>query len=556
MEKFYSHWQLSETPRVLLADDSISNRVQIKQLLRHLDIQIIEAETGRETVKLVSQGEFGAILLDLDMPDMNGFDTAEHIVREGFAPNTPIIILSGATMNENQLVRGYETGAVDSIHWSDLPIVLPAKLKFYLNYYRQKKDLESTNQTKSEFLSNMSHELRTPLNSILVLAQLLSENSERNLSDKQLKFANTIYSSGTDLLNLINEILDLSKVESGMMEFVIDDMNVKHFISDTARKIRHTALRKGLGFDVSVAPSVPRIIQADSVRVNQILNNLLSNAIKFTSSGRVTLNVFLPDESIVTPSRVLAPGEAIAFAVTDTGIGVPADKKHLIFEAFRQVDGSIRRKYGGTGLGLSISKKLALIMGGELIFRSQEGQGSTFVLYLPVFPEEKDAMPDAGNYANRDGASGISVLPDDVTSEARESGLSVSADVMSVLSGKRVLLVEDDIINVFVMLSLLDKVNMQVIVAAGGLEAIEKLTAEKVDLILMDMMMPEMDGYEATQKIKAESQYAHLPIIAVTAKAMKGDRDKCFLAGVDGYITKPVLAEALFSEIFACLTRA
>ena len=547
MDKYYSDWQIDQTPRVLLADDSISNRVQIKQLLKHLDIQILEAASGEETIHLVSKHEFSVILLDIEMPTMNGFDTAERIVKSGFAENTPIIFLSGATMDDTQLLRGYETGAVDSIHWADLPILLPAKLKFYLKYYRQKKDLESTNQTKSEFLSNMSHELRTPLNSILVLAQLLAENPENNLNEKQLKFAKTIYGSGTDLLNLINEILDLSKVESGKMEFVIDEVHLGHFLEDIERKIRHTATRKGLRFDVTTEPELPEYLETDSVRVNQILNNLLSNAIKFTSTGSVTLKVFQPNESIRTPSRMLLPGEAVAFAVIDTGIGVADNKKHLIFEAFRQADGSIRRKYGGTGLGLSISKKLAHIMGGELIFHSQEGRGSTFVLYMPVAPEEYDRPRETIT-------DGFTLSPENqLHLPPRDSGVLVSPDILNALSGKRALIVEDDIINVYVMLSLMDEVGMETVVAGNGIEALDKLRTESVDLVLMDMMMPEMDGYEATTKIKANTETKALPVIAVTAKAMKGDREKCFEAGVDAYITKPVLAETLYSEMFGCL---
>ncbi len=549
MEKFYSDWQMNVTPRVLLADNSIANRVQIKQLLKNLEIQIMEADSGEETRELVSKYEFGAVLLDVNMPDIGGFETARIIATHPMAQHTPIIFYSGARMNKQEIARGYETGAVDSIHWSDLPVVLPAKLKFYLNYYRQKKDLESTSQTKSEFLSNMSHELRTPLNSILVLAQLLADNSERNLSEKQLKFANTIYSSGTDLLNLINEILDLSKVESGRMEFVIDQMELTGFIRDIERKISYTATQKGLKFNVHIDSEVPPFIMADSVRVHQVLNNLLSNAIKFTATGEVSLNVFEPSEPVRTPRHVLQPGESIAFAVVDTGIGIPEDQKGVVFEAFRQADGSIKRKYGGTGLGLSISRKLAHIMGGELIFKSQVGEGSTFVLYLPqrqiVRAREHKVLMKQNVHPAEERAGMV----------RQRTGETIPPDISDLLRGKRCLLVEDDIINVYVLLSLFDKVGIETAVASNGVEALAKLPTETVDFILMDMMMPEMDGYEATARIKSNPDTKHLPIIAVTARAMKGDREKCVQASVDGYVTKPILAEALFNEIFACLTR-
>lgn len=547
MDEFFTNWSMNDKPKVLLADDSMANRVQLKQLLSRLDINIIEAASGREAIKLVTQYEFGAILLDVNMPDINGFETASAIASEGFTTHTPIIFLSGVTIDQNQIFKGYEMGAVDYIQWMDIPNILPAKLNFYLNYYKQKKELESANQTKSEFLSNMSHELRTPLNSILVLAQLLGDDSESNLNDKQLKFANTIYSSGTDLLNLINEILDLSKVESGMMEFVIDDVQISSFIEDIERKITHTASNKGLRLEIELAPNLPDIIKVDGMRVGQILNNLLSNAIKFTSTGTVTLRVFEPCESIRISNHYLIPGQSIAFAVADTGIGVSDDKKNLIFEAFRQADGSIRRRYGGTGLGLSISKKLAAKMGGELIFQSQQNKGSTFVLYLPQKPH-----PAADLKKQLESELPISQYKNPAL-KLQNTGETLPPEMTMELKGKRALLVEDDIVNVYVMLSLLEKVHIDVVVASNGKEALEKIGQEKINLILMDMMMPEMDGFDATRSIKKIPNYRDIPIIAVTARAMKSDKEKCFKAGVDGYITKPVLGTVLFSEIYRCI---
>ncbi|MBN2528036.1 MAG: response regulator [Deltaproteobacteria bacterium] len=546
MDRNEQDWQLNMIPRVLLADDSISNRIQIKRLLNEIDIQIMESESGLETVQLVSRYEFGAILLDIHMKDMSGFEAAEMIKKTGAATYTPIIFLSGPALTETEMVRGYETGGVDSIRWTDLPVVLPAKLNFYLNHYKQRKELESANRTKSEFLSNMSHELRTPLNSILVLAQLLADNSEHNLNEKQLKFANTIYSSGTDLLNLINDILDLSKVESGMMQFVIDEVELSGFLKDVERKITYTAGAKGLDFKVTLEKNLPDTIQVDGVRVHQILNNLLSNAIKFTDSGSVVLRVFCPDETITTETHQILSGNAVAFSVTDSGIGIPEEKKNLIFEAFRQADGSIKRKYGGTGLGLSISKKLASIMGGDLFFESIEGQGSTFTLYLPLAPSG----------IRKDDTVLVAIEPPEsnrALQSVKDVNNSIPPAMVTQLKGKRALLVEDDIINIYVMLALLDKVQMEAVVASNGMEALEKLKSEMVDLVLMDMMMPDMDGYEATSKIKSQPETASLPVVAVTAKAMKGDREKCFKAGADGYVTKPILASTLFTEIFECL---
>ncbi|MBN2341295.1 MAG: response regulator [Deltaproteobacteria bacterium] len=549
MDKYLTNWSVSESPKVLLADDSIANRKQIKQLLQPLNIQIIEAESGRETLQLVSKYEFGAILLDVGMPDINGLETAGALVKKKYAQHTPILLLSSTPLEQRQITLGYEAGAVDFIPWADIPKVLPTKLKFYLSYYVQNKALEEANRTKSEFLSNMSHELRTPLNSILVLAQLLKDNTDRNLTERQLKFAKTIYSSGTDLLKLINEILDLSKVESGMMEFVLDDIRIHEITEDIEQKITHTATNKGLAFHIDIAPNAPESIYTDTVRVTQILNNLLSNAIKFTSDGTVTLRVAETREPVETPKYTLAPGSAVAFSVTDTGIGVPEDKKNLIFEAFRQADGSIRRQYGGTGLGLSISKKLANIMGGELVFTPAKGGGSTFTLFLPKNPlnHRRDSLqPERDEMVTQ---------YKDPTLQLNNTGETIPPKVSEKLQEKKVLLVEDDIVNVYVMLALLDKVGIQAEVANNGNAALDKLSFFSPDVILMDMMMPEMDGYEATRQIKQNPAWATIPIVAVTAKAMKGDKEKCFDAGVDGYITKPVLATALFAEMYTCLQK-
>src|SRR5882724_6213459 len=237
---------------------------------------------------------------------------------------------------------------------------------------------------KSEFLANMSHELRTPLNSLLILAKVLSENSDGKLSPKQVKFAETIYSAGNDLLALINDILDLSKIESGMMNIDSDEVQFPDLRDFVFRTFRHVADGKGLAFNVELANDLPRIMSTDSKRLQQVLKNLLSNALKFTDKGRVSLEIhraesgWSPDNEQLNRSR-----NVVAFTVTDTGIGIPEDKQRIIFEAFRQADGTTSRKYGGTGLGLSISREIARLLGGEIRIHSVPGVGSTFTLYLP-----------------------------------------------------------------------------------------------------------------------------------------------------------------------------
>jgi len=241
------------------------------------------------------------------------------------------------------------------------------------------KELELASQYKSEFLANMSHELRTPLNSLLILAQLLKDNTEGNLTDKQVEYARTIYTAGTDLLTLINDILDLSKVEAGKMEIHVEDMPLAVLVEAVEQKFRPVAQEKGLDFDITVADDLPPVLPTDAQRLQQIINNLLSNAFKFTDKGEIKLDI-----NSNSPQPAFAKGRFLAFSVADTGIGIPLEKQRVIFKAFQQADGSTSRRYGGTGLGLSISRQLAQLLGGELQLESEAGKGSIFTLYLPL----------------------------------------------------------------------------------------------------------------------------------------------------------------------------
>ncbi|WP_405990419.1 HAMP domain-containing protein [Streptomyces sp. NBC_00986] len=450
---------------------------------------------------------------------------------------------------------------------------------------------------KSEFLANMSHELRTPLNSLLILAKLLADNAEGNLSPKQVEFAETIHGAGSDLLQLINDILDLSKVEAGKMDVSPTRIALVQLVDYVEATFRPLTAEKGLDLSVRVSPELPATLHTDEQRLLQVLRNLLSNAVKFTDSGAVEL-VIRPagaDVPVAIREQLLEAGSLrdadaglIAFSVTDTGIGIAGSKMRVIFEAFKQADGTTSRKYGGTGLGLSISREIAQLLGGEIHAQSEPGRGSTFTLYLPLHPSELppqgyQQLPalEAGDLV----ASSAAELAE--LSERSEVDFETPAEVKSYhetqngaaalfrrrrraveqstqlgqtvrdqwaapespppsrrgirFGGEKVLIVDDDIRNVFALTSVLEQHGLSVLYAENGREGIEVLEQhDDVTVVLMDIMMPEMDGYATTTAIRRMPQFAGLPIIALTAKAMKGDREKAIESGASDYVTKPV----------------
>ncbi|MFJ9576448.1 HAMP domain-containing protein [Streptomyces sp. NPDC101191] len=561
---------------------------------------------------------------------------------------------------------------------------------------------------KSEFLANMSHELRTPLNSLLILAQLLAQNPTRNLTAKQVEYAGIIHSAGSDLLQLINDILDLSKVEAGKMDLNPERVALRRLLDYVEATFRPLISQKSLTFTVSTAAGVPVDLITDDSRLRQVLRNLLSNAVKFTEQGSVELRIE-PASDDELPATVHRGGPVVAFRVADTGIGIAPENLEAIFGAFQQADGTTNRKYGGTGLGLSISREIAYLLGGALTVTSVPGEGSTFTLYLPVtrpdFTEQPAlpasttdaaelppaATPDQGGAPaplGRPGAPSVRptrrllvieerprgllalVAENAVTELAADGGhadredieliavvgpqeaatalatqafhcvvldvdmadgdalrfldamdgdealrtvpvlahnnrrlaadqeralqelarrrplellssldelreriaLHLSAEqpgdvvplvrgehrapapqtIDTALHGRTVLVVDDDARNLYALSGILELHGITVLHAENGRKGIETLLAQPaVDLVLMDVMMPEMDGYTATARIREMPQYAELPVIAVTAKAMRGDREKSIASGASDYVTKPVDAD----ELIACVGR-
>ncbi|WP_157859239.1 hybrid sensor histidine kinase/response regulator, partial [Streptomyces pathocidini] len=465
------------------------------------------------------------------------------------------------------------------------------------------------------------HELRTPLNSLLILAKLLADNADGNLSPKQVEFAETIHGAGSDLLQLINDILDLSKVEAGKMDVSPTRIALVQLVDYVEATFRPLTAEKGLDFAVRVSPELPATLHTDEQRLLQVLRNLLSNAVKFTDGGAVELVIRPagPDVPAAIREQLLEHGslrdpdsEMIAFSVTDTGIGIAASKMRVIFEAFKQADGTTSRKYGGTGLGLSISREIARLLGGEIHAASEPGRGSTFTLYLPLNPSElppqgypqlapagptgaaaiaapagdpllgaraAEGEAEAGEGGGEEaaaqppaqrGAAGLSRLRRRTAAAAEQAAAAAGAPGASVrmpeeawlgkgrdlvergfeggFHGEKVLIVDDDIRNVFALTSVLEQHGLSVLYAENGREGIEVLEQhDDVAVVLMDIMMPEMDGYATTAAIRRMPQFAGLPIIALTAKAMKGDREKSIESGASDYVTKPVDTDHLLS---------
>jgi signal transduction histidine kinase/CheY-like chemotaxis protein len=395
------------------------------------------------------------------------------------------------------------------------------------------EQLSLISKYKSEFLANMSHELRTPLNSLLILSKTLSENRQGNLTDEQVKFARTVYNAGNDLLGLINEILDLSKVEAGKMQIDPRDIRMADIQEYLEQTFKPVAEHKGLDFEIKTSEDLPVKMFTDSNRLQQIVKNLLSNAFKFTERGGVTLEIKTGEKGRVYDVDTLNQARrVIAFTVRDTGIGIPREKQRLIFEAFQQADGTTSRKYGGTGLGLTISRELARLLGGVIEVESVPGEGSTFTLLLPQNYTGADAGAD--RRATEENAV-VAPLPKDASFE-----------------GKRVLVVDDDMRNIYAITSVLEARGMRVIYAENGKVGLKLLQENPgIDLVLMDVMMPEMDGLEATRRIRESGQFNQLPIISLTAKAMKGDREKALSAGASDYVTKPVDPDHLLSIMYS-----
>ncbi|MEK5059079.1 response regulator [Paenibacillus sp. FSL H7-0326] len=410
---------------------------------------------------------------------------------------------------------------------------------------KQASDLVIASKYKSEFLANMSHELRTPLNSLLILSQILMDNKDGNLNAKQVEFAETIHSSGNDLLRLIDDILDLSKVEAGQMKVEMDDVLLVD-IADSLRGSFHPiALNKGIEFNIVSDAPLPEYIYTDVHRLQQILKNLLSNAFKFTSEGQVTLSVH--KEKRRCPFNEGEVEHWIAFTVADTGIGIPLDKKEIIFDAFQQADGTTSRKYGGTGLGLTISRELAGLIGGRIEFDSEVGVGSTFTLFIPEYKHDSDIeMINEAAVAGEEPPPAMEQLNDstavithpDSPNSVSSPEMDLLDDRLSIEAGDRVLLIiEDDVNFAGIILDMARSRRFKGIVALQGDHGLALAHAYKPDAIILDIQLPIIDGWTVLERLKQHPELRHIPVHVVSAA---NEQQMGLTMGAIAYLKKPV----------------
>lgn len=401
---------------------------------------------------------------------------------------------------------------------------------------------DTASRYKSEFLANMSHELRTPLNSLLILARSLKDNEEGHLTDDEVESASIIYESGASLLRLINDILDLSKVEAGKMEVAVTDIDLDSFTASLLQRFRLLAEVKGLNLTVKADADVPKTLRSDPGKIDQIVNNLLGNAIKFTETGGVTAHLKRASAEHLLAGTGLSPDQAIVIEISDTGIGIPADKIDSIFQAFEQVDGSSSRSYGGTGLGLTISRRLAQLLGGDIGVTSIEGKGSTFSLLLPLISEEVVRKPPSNMRLSSsfpDAATAIKAVPPVVAQQ------KVADDRDNITpKDETILVIEDDEAFAKIVRDISRKRGFKCLVAEDGVIGLELAKRYHPTGIVLDVGLPQMDGWTVMERLKHQPETRHIPVHFMSAT---DSRQRGMEMGAVGYLTKPVSKEQIES---------
>ena len=518
--------------RVLIVDDSPSVLKILNDALRN-EYQVSVATNGEEALAFAGTQNPDLILLDIKMPGMDGYEVCRRLKQEDATRDIPILFVTILSDIEDE-TKGLEMGAVDYIVKPISPAIVQARVRNHMRLKMHQDHLEElvrertrelvdararaeqANQLKNEFIVNISHEIRSPMNSILGMTDLVLETG---LTPKQRECLKVVADSATQLLGLLTDLLDFSKIETGRLVLEKVDLDPHKIFDSMLTAFRAKAEQKGLGFSWRIAPDVPGALQGDPARLCQLMHNLLTNALKFTRSGKIEMECSLANDG--SPAETVSGQVTLKFSVKDTGIGIPADQWERIFDRFYQVDGSLTRSHGGAGVGLAINKKLVEMMGGRIWVESVPGQGSCFNFTVRL-PRSLPAPP----------------------LEPRVSG--------GIGNGLRVLVVEDIQANRRLFQLILENMGCRVTGVENGRLALTALEQETFDLVLMDIQMPEMDGITATRAIR-DSTAGHwnprIPIIALTAHAQAGDRQKFLEAGMDDYLAKPFRANVLLEKI-------
>ncbi|MDR6784215.1 signal transduction histidine kinase [Pedobacter africanus] len=521
-----------EKINILIVDDRPENIIALEALLQRSDINIISTTNPNEALRLSWEMDIAIAMIDVQMPEMDGFELVEILKSNPRTKEILIIFVTAISKETKYAVKGLNTGAVDYLYKPLDPFVTSAKVDSFIQFVRNQREIKNKNREleayqkelikakelaeqgkriKDNFLANMSHEIRTPINGIIGIAQLLKKTA---LSDEQREMVNLLEISSNSLLGVINDVLDLSKIESGKFKINRTATDIVKICEAVVNLLRIPSLEKKLALNLELDPELPKMILADSLRLNQILMNLIGNAIKFTHEGSVTLSVEILNHK--------GNNLQIRFSVIDTGIGIAEENIEKIFETFEQADEQTTIKFGGTGLGLSIVRNLAKLKGGILEVQSEEFKGSTFSFtnWYEVL-KENDA-------------------PKKLTEEK-----------LMPFSNVKVLVAEDNPINKFLIIKILQGWQVQLDVVENGQEALDKLKENDYDLVLMDTFMPVMNGLEAIKLIR--EGYApgkeNIPVITFSAAVLDTDKETAIAAGANDVISKPFEPATLYKKI-------